>query len=214
MTEINAAKYICIEEDLESSISTAKEIFFEGGVFVYPTDTIYGFGANPFNNDAVKKINDIKGRKNYKNFILLVDSINTISQYVELYSEKHLDFLLAIWPDAVSVVLKLNTKISSILDSETAAFRIPNHRFCQKLTAELQMPIISTSVNRSGSAPLMHPEEIKNEFYSEVSAIFYSNKKSFEKASTLINLTGSEPELLREGRIKFNELMNKFNSFL
>ncbi len=202
--------FICVEDESEISIIQAKKIYLEGGVFVYPTDTIYGLGANPFNEEALEKVNEIKGRHEGKNYILLIDSIDTLSKYVELNSEKHLDFIVSIWPNPISVVLNLNKKTSSILQIDTAAFRIPNHRFCQKLAAELRMPIISTSVNRTGSLPIKHPEIIKQEFSSEVSGIFYSNKKYFDKVSTLIDLTGNDLVLLREGRVKFDELVKKY----
>lgn len=211
MIKTKEIDFICVEDELENSILKAKKIYFEGGVFVYPTDTIYGFGANPFNEEALEKVNEIKGRKDEKGYILLVDSIDTLTKYVELNSEKYLDFLLSIWPNPVSVVLKLNHNTSGILSTDTAAFRIPNHRFCQKLTSELQMPLISTSVNRSGLMPINHPEIIKQEFESEVMAIFYSNKKYYEKVSTLVDLTTNELILQREGKIKFDELMKKFN---
>jgi len=202
--------FICVEDEFENSIAKAKKIYLEGGVFVYPTDTIYGLGANPFNEEALEKVNAIKGRHEGKNYILLIDSIDTLTKYIEINSERHLDFLQSIWPNPVSVVLKLNNKTSSILEIETAAFRIPNHRFCQKLAAELRMPIISTSVNKTGSAPLNYPEVIKQEFSAEVSAIFYSNKKYFDIASTLIDLTGNDLVLLREGKVKFDELTEKY----
>lgn len=210
MNKTKEIDFVCVEDEFENSIIKAKKIYLEGGVFVYPTDTIYGLGANPFNEEALEKVNEIKGRHEEKNYILLIDSIDTLSKYVELNSEKHLDFLLSIWPNPVSVVLNLNKKTSSILKIETAAFRIPNHRFCQKLAAELHMPIISTSVNRTGSLPINYPEIIKQEFSSEVSGIFYSNKKYFDKVSTLIDLTGNDMVLVREGKIKFNELSKKF----
>ena len=210
MIKIKEVDFICVEEEFENSIIKAKKIYLEGGVFVYPTDTIYGLGANPFNEEALEKVNEIKGRRGGKNYILLVDSINTLSKYVELSSEKHLDFLQSIWPNPISVVLNLNKKTSSILHIHTAAFRIPNHRFCQKLTSELHMPIISTSVNRAGTPPIKHLEIIKQEFSSEVSGIFYTNKKYFDKVSTLIDLTGSDLVLLREGKVRFDELTKKY----
>ncbi|MBE0551381.1 MAG: Sua5/YciO/YrdC/YwlC family protein, partial [Ignavibacterium sp.] len=87
----------------------------------------------------------------------------------------------------------------------------PNHRFCQKLITELKMPLISTSVNRTGNEPLIHPSQIIQEFANEVDAIFYSDKKSFFEASTLIDLGKDEPVLVREGKMKFVELMKKLN---
>jgi L-threonylcarbamoyladenylate synthase len=210
VTKIKEIDFICVEDELENSVIKAKKIYLEGGVFVYPTDTIYGFGANPFNEEALEKVNEIKGRKGQKNYILLIDSMDTLIKYVEFNSEKHLDFLLSIWPNPVSVVLKLNKKTSGILNSDVAAFRIPNNRFCKKLTADLHMPVISTSVNRTGSQPINHPELIRQEFSSELSGIFYSSKKCSDKASTLIDLTGNELVSLREGKLKFDELTKKY----
>lgn len=210
MSESLNAELINVDKKLDTAIIKAKKFYLEGTVFIYPTDTIYGFGANPFNEDAVRKIDNIKGRKDSKPYILLIDGIDTLIKYVDIKSEKHLDFLLSIWPNPVSVVLNLNKKTKSILKLNTAAFRIPNHRFCLKLLQEIKMPLISTSVNRSDMEPLTEISLIKDAFSSEVEAIFYTEKKSFIKASTLIDLSDSNPVLLREGKIKFNDLLNKF----
>ncbi len=210
MLETPNAELINIDKKLDTAINKAKKFYLEGTVFIYPTDTVYGFGANPFNEDAVKRIDQIKGRKDSKPYILLIDSIDTLIKYVDIKNEKHLDFLLAIWPNPVSVVLNLNRKTQSILGQTTAAFRIPNHRFCLKLLQQIKMPLISTSVNRSDTDPLTEISLIKDTFISEVEAIFYTEKKSFIKVSTLIDLSDSNPVLIREGKIKFEDLLEKF----
>ena len=210
MISTRNAEIINIDKKLDASVSKAKKYYLEGTVFIYPTDTIYGFGANPFNEDAVKRINYIKGREETKQYILLVDRIDTLTKYVDIHNEKHLDFLLAIWPNPVSVVLNLNKRTQSILKQDTAAFRIPHQRFCLKLLEQISMPLISTSVNRADMEPLTEITLIKDIFNSEVDAIFYTEKKLFFKASTLIDLSNSHPVLLREGRIKFEDLLEKF----
>jgi L-threonylcarbamoyladenylate synthase len=210
MTETMLPELINIDKKLDSAIAQAKKYYLEGTIFIYPTDTIYGFGANPFNEDAVKRIDTIKGRRDSKPYILLIDGIDTLVKYVDIKNEKHLDFLLAIWPNPVSVILNLNSRTRSILNQKTAAFRIPNHRFCLKLLQQIKMPLISTSVNRSDQEPLSEISMIKDTFSSEVSAIFYTDKKSFITASTLIDLSDSNPVLLREGKIKFEDLLEKF----
>lgn len=204
------AEMINIDENIDSAVQRAKKLFLEGSVFVYPTDTIYGFGANPLNEEAVKRIDGIKHRENDKPYIMLINNIETLLKYIEIKSEKHLDFLLSIWPNPVSVVLSLNSKTSEILGVDTAAFRIPNHRFCVKLTSELEMPLISTSVNRSNQSPMLEHSVIYDEFSSEIDTIFYTDKKSFYSASTLIDLSDSVPVLLRSGKIKFEDLLDKF----
>lgn len=210
MIDIKRCDIINVDEEFESSVQLAKKLYLEGSVFIYPTDTIYGFGANPFNNDSVSKINEIKGRDLGKKYILLIDSIESMQKYVELQSEKHLDFLLSIWPNPVSVVLTLNEQTSKIIGSGTAVFRIPNNRFCLKLLSELRMPLISTSVNRSGQEPIIESSLIKDEFSSQVDAIFYTNKKMYIEASTIIDLNDSRPVLLREGKFKFDDILEKF----
>ena len=210
MEKSKAAKLINIDTHFEESINLAKKIYFEGKVFIYPTDTIYGFGANPFNEEAVEKVDEIKGRELGKMYILLIGDIDALLKYVEINSERHLDFLISIWPNPVSVILNLNLKSREILKRDSAAFRIPNHRFCLKLLNELGMPLISTSVNRSKQPPIIEPSIIADEFSSDIEAILYSNKKSFIQASTIINLCNFKPELVREGKIKFNDLLKKF----
>jgi len=202
---------INIDDSFDESINLASELFFNGSIFIYPTDTIYGFGGNPFNEMAIKKIGKVKGKDNWRRYIFLISDIEMLKSYAVINSEKYLDFLLSIWPNPVSVILKLNNKYQEILQSETGAFRIPNHRFCYKLVSELKMPLVSTSVNRTGNEPLNDPSQIIQEFSTEVEAIFYSNNKSFFEASTLLDLSKDEPALLREGKIKFVELMKKLN---
>jgi len=211
MIEENKALLINIDERFEESVSIASELFLKGSVFIYPTDTIYGFGGNPFNEMTIKKISEVKGKNNWRRYIFLISDIEMLKSYADINSEKYLDFVLSIWPNPVSIIFKLNKKYQELLQGETGAFRIPNHRFCYKLISKIKMPLISTSVNRTGNEPLNHPSLIIQEFANEVDAIFFSDKKSFFEASTLIDLSKDEPVLVREGKIKFVELMKKLN---
>ncbi len=211
MTEEKKSLLMNIDDRFDESVNLASELFLKGSIFIYPTDTIYGFGGNPFNDTAIKKIGKVKGKDNWRRYIFLISDLEMLKNYAYINSEKYLDFLLSIWPNPVSAILKLNEKYQELLHSETGAFRIPNHRFCKSLINEIKMPLVSTSVNRTGKEPLNHPSQIIQEFANEVDAIFYSEKKSFFEASTLIDLTKNEPVLVREGRIKFVELMKKLD---
>ena len=110
MIEKKESVLINIDESFESGIELAKELFLNGSIFIYPTDTIYGFGANPLNEYAVKKISDVKGKKDWRRYIFLISDIEILKSYTDINSEKYLDFLLSIWPNPVSVILKLNSK--------------------------------------------------------------------------------------------------------
>ncbi len=211
MIESKLAELFNIDENIDEAVQRAKKLYLEGAIFIHPTDTIYGFAANPFNEEAVNKIDEIKQRPSVKKYILLINNIDNLLTYTEIHSEKHLDFLLSIWPNPVSVVLKLNKKTSKVLNIETAAFRIPNNRFCLKLLEAVNMPMISTSVNRSNEKPLFDPILIRDEFGSEVSSIFYTRKKLMNEYSTIIDLTNNNLNLIREGKIKFDDLLKKLS---
>jgi L-threonylcarbamoyladenylate synthase len=200
-----------IDDDRVKAVKLSAELYLQGEIFIYPTDTIYGIGGNPFNKTAVDKINKLKSRTEKKQFILLINNVETLLNYVELEDKVHLNFLNSIWPAPVSVILKLNDKTSRNLGRKTSAFRIPGNIFCQDLLNQIKAPLISTSVNKSNQKPLSSHSQIKDEFESEVKAIFYTKNKLSAAASTLIKLTGKNPVLLREGRIKFVDLLQKFS---
>lgn len=211
MIKTKFAELYNIDNNIEEAVQIAKKLYLEGTIFVHPTDTIYGLAANPFNDDAIKKIDKIKMRSSDKKYILLINSIDNLLTYVDIHSEKHIDFLISVWPNPVSVVFNLNKKTSEILNVKTAAFRIPNNRFCIKLLNNINMPMISTSVNRSGKEPFFDPDMIRDEFGNEVDTIFYTTKKMLPEYSTIIDLSNIEMSLIREGKIKFDDLLKKFN---
>ena len=206
-TNRTKTKTMLIEEDYKGAIDYATETFLSEKIFVYPTDTVYGFGGNIFSNKAVKRITEIKGREASKGFILLLSSIESLSRYAEIKDVSQLSFLRRIFSNPISVVMKLNMRGEEELGVKSAAFRIPDNKFCLDLCERIKLPLISTSVNRSGEAPLNSFSEIKKEFESEVDVIFYTRADEEGSVSTLIDLTGDKPVLLREGKIKFPEII-------
>lgn len=198
---------ININENPEEALILAAGLFHSGKIFIYPTDTIYGIGGNPFNPDVVKRISEIKGRDEKKQFIWLISDLENLLNYVEIINESYFEFLEKIWPAPVSVILKLNERTSKILNQNTVAIRIPDNDFCLKLLKEISRPLISTSVNRSGEVPFTQPEVIIDKFLHEVDAILFHTESADEKSSTIIDLTANKPKLIREGSIKFVELL-------
>ena len=202
---------INIEESLESALILAAELYHSGKIFIYPTDTIYGMGGNPFDISAVKRISDIKGRDEKKQFIWLFSDFENLMNYVEVIFENHLDFLQKIWPAPVTVILKLNERTKNIINQETIAARIPQNDFCLKLLKEISRPLISTSVNRSGENPIIEIDNIIQNFSEDVDAILIQSESTEKKSSTIIDLTSKQPKLIREGPIKFVELLKNFS---
>jgi len=208
----NDQKYIInTNENPESALILAAELFHSGKIFIYPTDTIYGIGGNPFDENVVTRIADIKGRNEKKQFIWLLSDFESVMNYTDVIYEVHIGFLQNIWPAPVTVILNLNERTKNIIKQETIAVRIPQNDFCLKLLKEISRPLISTSVNRTGENPLNRIDQIVNNFLQEVDAIFFNAETTEYKSSTIIDLTSKQPKLIREGSIKFVELLNYFS---
>ena len=208
--QIEQNKLINIGENCDSALILAADLFFSGKVFIYPTDTIYGIGGNPFDLNVLKRIADIKARDEKKHYVWLLSDFEKVMNYTEILYEDHLKFLLKIWPGPVTVILNLNARTKEITNQETAAIRIPQNDFCLKLLKEVSRPLISTSVNRSGDEQLNNIEQIADNFSQNVDAIFYNTESTVNKSSTILDLTSEKPILIREGSIKFVELLKKF----
>jgi L-threonylcarbamoyladenylate synthase len=202
---------INIEENPESALNLAAELFHSGKIFIYPTDTIYGIGGNPFDEEVVNRIADIKGRNEKKQFIWLLSDFENLMNYVDVIYETHLNFLQKIWPAPITVILNLNARTKEIINQDTIAVRIPQNDFCLKLLKEISRPLISTSVNRSGDDPLNQINQIRNDFSQDVDAILFQLESTEKKSSTIIDLTTKQPKLIREGSIKFVELLQNFS---
>jgi L-threonylcarbamoyladenylate synthase len=165
-----------IDRDINLAVDQAAKLFFNGGVFIYPTDTIYGFGGNPFNESVIERISSIKKRQKWRRYTHLIGSVDILLKYVEIVSEKHIDFLIKIWPNPISVILKVNSQTRKIYGSDTMSFRIPNHKFCLNLLEKIKMPLISTSVNHTGQEPLTSYDIIIQEFGKDVDTVFSLKK--------------------------------------
>lgn len=201
-----------IDKDLRLAAESAAEVYRKGGVFAYPTDTIYGFGGDPFNTSVKSRIAAVKGRDESKRFILLADSLRTIQEMALPLSDNEISFLQSVWPAPVSVILPLNEDGAARFASSTAAFRIPDEKFCRELLSLLKLPVISTSINRSGEPPVTNAEEIAREFGADIDMLYFYSRETGGSASTIIDMTTpGNPRLIREGSVKYSQLLERYN---
>ena len=127
------------------------EILKDGGVILYPTDTIWGIGCDATQKEAIQKVIDIKGRTGEKHFILLCKDVEMISQYVETIPQKALDLIKETTSPLTIIYPKAkNLPIEMLSNDGTIGIRIPNHPYCQEILKELNRPLVSSSANISG----------------------------------------------------------------
>ncbi len=180
-------------------INKAVEVLREGGVIIYPTDTVYGIGCDIFNKEALERVYQIKHEAGTKLFSFICPDLKDISKYAKVsdYAYKTMKKLLPgpytfVLPAAKEVPKKLWTK------RKTVGIRVPDHKIALLLAKELGNPIVSTSVtNRKGDL-LFNPDEIKVIFNAQVDLMLSSGALE-GKPSSIVDLSKDKPEVIREG---------------
>ena len=180
-------------------INKAVEVLENGGVIIYPTDTIYGIGCDIFNKQALERVYDIKHEAGTKLFSFICPDLKDIARYAKVsdYAYKAMKKLLPgpytfVLPAAREVPKKLWTK------RNTVGIRIPDHPVALTLARELGHPIVSTSVTSRLGEVLYDPAEIKAIFNYQVDLMLSVGALNGHPSS-IVDLSGDEPEIIREG---------------
>lgn len=172
------------------------QILANGGVVLYPTDTVYGLGANIFDRKAVKKVYNIKKRSYLKPISLLVSSKDAIP-LVSKASINQLNFMDKYLPGPYTFILKKSKIVPRYLTSGSTnvGVRIPKSEIACRL-AQI-FPITTTSANISNKNTLSNPEEILNQLGCEIDAVIDVGPLNSKKPSTIIDLTNDKQIFLR-----------------
>lgn len=189
----------------KDSAQKAAEVLIKGGVIITPTDTVYGFSGIVdlcSNNDVFRtddRIRAIKGRSETKPLIQLISE----PEQIKLYSDDEIpQEVLAKWPGALTVIVKIK-KDSPLRDKcETVAFRCPGDPWIREVISLCRAPVYSTSVNRSGSPVLDEIAAIVNEFEKETDLIVDDGDKKGALPSTLISINDGKVNVIRQGSVK------------
>ena len=163
-------------------IAEALKVLKEGGVILYPTDTVWGIGCDATNEEAVKKVFAIKKRDDSKSLVLLADGLDLIARHVKEIPPMAIDLvevndapMTIIYPGAVGLAP------STVAEDGTVGIRIPMNDFCKELVKRLRRPLVSTSANISGEPTPKNFKEVSEEIKS---AVDYTVDPSLERDST------------------------------
>ena len=160
-----------IIKSTRTAIQTAAQIVENGGVVVYPTDTVYGLGCNPFKEDAVKRIFKIKGERN-KPLPILASGIGEIEKIAQI-PEKARELAKRFWPGPLTMVLPKKPSLPNIvtLNLNSVAVRVPNHDIALALIRLSGGLLVGTSANKSGRKPPRTALEATDQIGEEVDLI-------------------------------------------
>ncbi len=178
----------------------------KGGIVIFPTDTVYGIGCDPFNDKAVRMIYRIKGREGSKQLPVLGFSIYEISK-IAVFDKLSEKFATKFWPGPLTLILDVKEEriAESLGLDKKIAVRVPSHPCTLKLLKECKL-LVGTSANLSGHPPAADPKEIieKLEGYD----ILLDGGKILDPVeSTIVEVMGDRFRIVRQGKISEEELL-------
>ncbi|MBI5470191.1 threonylcarbamoyl-AMP synthase [Candidatus Kaiserbacteria bacterium] len=199
-----------VETSIEAAALEAAAVLGRGGVIVFPTDTLYGLGANAFSNEAVDKVYAIKGRDEKKPIHAIAADIAMIEKYavVDNIGRKLAE---KFFPGPFTLILKKKPEVENGITRgiETIGFRIPANDFCIAIARAFGKPYTATSANKAGEPPQRSVDAALAQLgaASEIVDItFDAGKLPESEPSTVVDVSSGELRILREGAISAREI--------
>ncbi|MFH1631887.1 MAG: L-threonylcarbamoyladenylate synthase [bacterium] len=187
-------------------IEQALKVLRRGGVVVFPTETSYGLGCDATNESAVSRIFEIKGREGGKGLPVLIPSVDSASDFVDL-SEAARDLASRFWPGALNIIAPV-AEGSSIVErcgqDGTQSVRVSSHPFATTLTHQLGKPLVATSANVSGSGDVYSVRDVKANFRDrpqKPDLFIDGGDLPASPPSTTVKIVGDEVEVIRQGSV-------------
>jgi tRNA threonylcarbamoyl adenosine modification protein (Sua5/YciO/YrdC/YwlC family) len=192
-------------------VSRIVDILRDGGIIIYPTDTVYGMGCDIHNQRAIERIARIKGIKpKHHNFSFICYDLSNISEYTRALSTPVFKIMKKALPGPYTFILEANNNVPKILNSnkKTVGIRVPDHAIPRLLVKELGSPILTTSIRDDDDVIeySTDPELIFEKFRDLVDVVIdggYGNNV----ASTILDCTGDDIEVVREGLGPVDEIL-------
>ncbi len=197
-----------IASDNSQSHVRASEVILRGGVIGFRTDTFYGLGADPLNQSAVGKIRGLKSREEAKPILILISDLSEVDRFLTHSSEVFKIIARRFWPGPLTLVGVARPELPNELTAGkgTIGVRLPDDEIVRALVRACGGALTATSANVSGEAPARSAEEIRNYFPVGVDLIVDGGEVTATQPSTVLDLSGSEARLIREGAITREEL--------
>ncbi|PKP45721.1 MAG: threonylcarbamoyl-AMP synthase [Bacteroidetes bacterium HGW-Bacteroidetes-11] len=192
------------ENPSSRQIRTVVECLLDGGVIIYPTDTVYGMGCDIFKSKAIERIAQIKGIKAEKaNFSFICSDLSQLSDYTRPITNDVFKLMKKNLPGPFTFILNASNSVPKLIQSKkkTVGIRIPGNNIPLEIVNELGHPIMSTSIHDDDEIlEYTTDPELIYEKYKDLVDIVIDGGFGDNEASTIIDCTGIEPLIIREGK--------------
>ncbi len=184
------------------------EVLRNDGVIIYPTETFYGLGVNGLSRKAIQKVFRLKKRDPLKPISVVISDLSMLQRVVSEIPPYSRKLLRKFWPGPLTIVFKASSQLPKELLGEagTVGVRLTSHGWVRTLVRKAGFPITATSANISGETDISDPEDVLRLFEGAVDLIVDGGKTEGTFPSTVVDLSGGKPCLLREGAIPLNRI--------
>jgi L-threonylcarbamoyladenylate synthase len=196
-----------MDTKVETQIQKAKNLLTSGNVVAFPTETVYGIGANVFDVSAIKKVFEVKNRPTENPLIAHIASLDMLTTLVSEVSPTNQILIDSFWPGPLSIVFPKRPEVPSVVTAglDTIVVRFPSHPIAQRLINDCGFPLAAPSVNPSGKPSSTHQQHIIDYFQNKL-FIVEDNHSQIGLESTVITTLGETPTILRQGAITKEEI--------
>lgn len=193
----------------DASIATAGSIIANGGLVAFPTETVYGLGADAFNETAVKNIYTAKGRPSDNPLIVHISDIETLNSLACEISDTAMALISAFMPGPFTIILRKSELVPNAVTAgmPTVAIRFPENKTAQRLIKAAGVPIAAPSANLSGKPSPTKASHVINDMMGRIDAVINGEDCEVGVESTIVDASRDVPVLLRPGGITFDELL-------
>jgi L-threonylcarbamoyladenylate synthase len=196
------------EEDV---ISCAAAIVSRGGVIAYPTETIYGLGADAANEQAVRRIFEIKGRNFNNPVLVIIGTVQDVDPLVRQITDAARKLMDTFWPGPLTIVFEAADSVSPLLTAGTGkiGIRLSGHDGARKIALKTGKPLTATSANLSGLPECTTADQVIAQLGDSIDAVIDLGEKGGTVGSTIIETTSGKQVIFREGAISREEIERK-----
>jgi L-threonylcarbamoyladenylate synthase len=194
--------------DSETVRAKAAEVISQGGLIAFLTDTFYGLGADPFNAKAVARIRELKGREDHKPILLLLSDERQVGRFIAEQSSVFAAVTKRSWPGPLTIVGPARDELPEELTagSGTIGVRLPDDARVRAFVRACGGALTATSANSSGQTPARSARDVEGFFPTGIDLIIDAGEARATKPSTVLDLSGPQPRVIREGAIAKTEL--------
>ncbi len=203
-------RVITVRPDLveQDKIEEIVSILEKGGLIVYPTETFYGLGAVIFFPKAIQKVYLLKKRDPSKPLPVVISDLDMLHEVALELQAAYKPLISAFWPGPLTLILRASPRVPRAFQGPSGSIgvRLTGHKWLRSLVRHADFPLTATSANISGEAEISDPREAIRLFEGKVDLIVDGGKTEGVLPSTIVDLTGEKPRMVREGAVSSLQL--------